>query len=289
MHRSLFVCMLTASLLAQTRAEPAPKPAFAEPGISPDGAEIAFVSGADIWTVPAAGGEARLLVSNTATESRPLYSPDKKHLAFVSTRTGGGDLYVLTLASGAVRRLTFDDGAESLESWSPDGAWLYFSSSSRDIAGMNDIYRVAFDGSTPMPVTEDPYVNEFSAAAAPDGKRLAFVARGNASGQWWRKGSSHLDMSELWTVELAGPPAYARLTELDARQQWPMWGAGGSLFYVSDRGGAENIWARTAAPGARERKLTAFADGRVLWPSITADGRTIAFERDFGIWTLDTK
>jgi Tol biopolymer transport system component len=26
----------------------------------------------------------------------------------------------------------------------------------------------------------------------------------------------------------------------------------------------------------------------VLWPSITRDGRTIAFERDFGIWTVDT-
>lgn len=26
----------------------------------------------------------------------------------------------------------------------------------------------------------------------------------------------------------------------------------------------------------------------MLWPTITGDGRTIAFERDFGIWTLDT-
>ena len=35
---------------------------MAEPGISADGREIAFVSGGDIWTVPAAGGDARLLV-----------------------------------------------------------------------------------------------------------------------------------------------------------------------------------------------------------------------------------
>src|ERR1700675_1743579 len=57
---------------------------YSEPGISPDGMEIAFVSGGDIWTVPAAGGEARLLISHPATESRPLYSPDGKRLAFVS-------------------------------------------------------------------------------------------------------------------------------------------------------------------------------------------------------------
>src|SRR4029077_18387755 len=37
-----------------------------------------------------------------------------------------------------------------------------------------------------------------------------------------------------------------------------------------------------------DRALTTFKDGRVLWPTATADSRTIAFERDFGIWTLDT-
>ena len=71
---------------------------------APDGSEIAFVSGGDIWTVPAAGGQARLLISHAANETRPVYSPDKSQLAFVSTRTGGGDVYVLTLASGDVRR-----------------------------------------------------------------------------------------------------------------------------------------------------------------------------------------
>ena len=64
---------------------------FAEPAISPDHSEIAFTSGGDIWTVPATGGQARLLVSHPATESRPLYSPDGAKLAFVSTRTGNGD------------------------------------------------------------------------------------------------------------------------------------------------------------------------------------------------------
>ena len=53
-------------------------PTFAEPGISPDHSEIAFVSGGDVWTVPSTGGVARLLVSHPASESRPLYSPDGK-------------------------------------------------------------------------------------------------------------------------------------------------------------------------------------------------------------------
>jgi len=68
--------------------------------VSPDGREVAFVSGGDIWTVPIGGGEARLLVSDPALEVRPLYSPDGKMLAFTSTRTGNGDIYVLDLNGG---------------------------------------------------------------------------------------------------------------------------------------------------------------------------------------------
>jgi Tol biopolymer transport system component len=75
-----------------------PKPYFTEPAISPDRSEIAFASGGDIWTVPAAGGDARLLVSHASNESQPSFSPDGRTLAFVSDRTGGGDIYLLTLA-----------------------------------------------------------------------------------------------------------------------------------------------------------------------------------------------
>src|SRR5512142_1758013 len=83
------------------------RPSFAEPSLAPDRPEVAFVAGGDIWTVPLAGGEARLLVAHPATESRPLYSPDGKKLAFTSTRTGNGDVYVLDLASGDLKRLTY--------------------------------------------------------------------------------------------------------------------------------------------------------------------------------------
>ena len=98
-------------------AQPAPQPQayFTDPAVSPDGAEIAFASGGDIWTVAANGGDAHLLVSHPATESKPLYSPDGRTLAFVSTRTGNGDIYLLTLDTGDLKRLTFDDSAELLD------------------------------------------------------------------------------------------------------------------------------------------------------------------------------
>lgn len=283
---------LSGGLIAQKPTAPVPKVAYAEPGISPDGREIAFVSGGDIWTVPATGGEARLLVSNAATESRPLYSPDGKSLGFVSTRTGNGDLYVLTLENGDLRRVTYDDGFEALNGWAPDGRSLYFTSGSQDIGGMGDIFRIAVDGGTAMPVTGDAYLNEFNGAPAADGQRLAFSARGIASQQWWRHGHSHIDESELWLI--GGSAGYEQITPRGAKALWPMWGADGrTLFFVSDRGGPENIWkvpvpAAAAAQPAPGAAVTSFTDGRVLWPTISRDGKTIAFERDFGIWTLDT-
>ena len=265
----------------------ATRPSLAEPALSRDGREIAFVSGGDIWTVPVAGGEARLLVSGPATESRPVFAPDGRALAFVSTRTGGGDLYRLDFASGALRRLTFDDGPESLDAWSADGKWLYFSSSTGDIAGMNDVYRVSAEGGTPMAVAADRYVSEYFAAPSPDGTSMAFTARGISFGQWWRRGRSHIDEAEIWLWREGAAPAYEQVTERGAKQMWPMWAADGrSLYYVSDRNGHQNVWIHPL--GGSPRAVTAFTSGRVLWPSISGDGRTMAFERDFGIWTLDT-
>lgn len=286
---ALLLCVMAAAAGSLSARQPAvaAAPSYAEPGISPDGREIAFVSAGDIWTVPSTGGEARLLVAHPAAESRPLYAPDGRRLAFVSTRTGGGDIYILDFATGAIRRLTFDDGLQQLDGWSRDGQWIYFSSNVRDIAGMNDVFRVRATGGTPMAVTDDRYVNEFSGAISPDGKTLAFSARGNSSSQWWRRGHSHLDMSELWTRSLDGG-TYTQLTERNGKSSWPMWSADGrTLFFMSDRDGAENLWSRSTRADGAERKLTTFTGGRLLWPSISSDGKRIAFEREFGIWTVD--
>ncbi len=248
--------------------------------------EIAFVSGGEIWVAPSAGGEAHILVAHPAEESRPLYSPDGAKLAFISTRTGGGDIYILTLATDELKRLTFDDGMEQLDAWSRDGKWIYFSTGSHDVGRKNDIYRVSADGGTPMPVSADRFTNEFQAAPAPDGSTIAFAARGNGDQQWWRHGHSHLDESEIWLRKESG--AYEKVVDLNGRNVWPMWMPDGrSLYFMSDRVAAQNIWSLTL--GGKLRQITKFTDGRVLWPSIAYDGKTIVFERDFKIWKLDTK
>ena len=90
--------ILVSPILAQTAL-----PSLSDPTISPDGREIAFVSGGDIWSVPRGRRRSPPPRHPSATESRPLYSPDGKKLAFMSTRTGAGNIYVLTLATGELQ------------------------------------------------------------------------------------------------------------------------------------------------------------------------------------------
>ena len=281
---ALMGALLTSGVLAGAAWS---APSLAEPSLSPDGTEVAFVSGGDIWTAPAAGGVAHLLVSDPATESRPIYSPDGAHLAFMSNRGGTTNIYLLTLATGEVKRLTWADANEQLDGWSRDGKWVYFASAVNDVGRQDDIFRVSVDGGTPLEVSREVYLNEFQSAASPDGKTIALMAKGLSNTQWWRNGHSHIDETELWLKPIAEGAPYSRLLAADAKHAFPMWRPDGTaIYYMSDASGAENIW-MTPVSGGAPTQITHFTDGRVLWPSIGYDGRAIVFERNFAIWTLD--
>ena len=263
------------------------RPSLAEPSLSADGSQIAFVSGGDIWEVAASGGIAHLLVTDAATEGRPLYSPDGKLLAFTSTRGGSANVYVLDLTSGAITRVTYAEANEELDAWSADGKWLYFASAINDVGRQADIFRVAATGGTPLEVSREQYLAEFQASPSPDGSSIALMARGGSAGQWWRNGHSHLDETELWLKPVVQSGAYRRLLADHAKHAWPMWSRDGqTLYFMSDKSGSENLWKMPVA-GGEATAVTNFTSGRVLFPAMAANGSAIVFERDFGIWSAD--
>ncbi|MDB5708725.1 MAG: peptidase [Sphingomonas bacterium] len=280
--------MLAAScLVAASEAKAQSLPAFAEPSISADGALIAFASGGDIWEVPAAGGIAHPLVADAATEGRPLYSPDGQRLAFTSTRGGSTNLYVLTFATGVVTRITFAEANEELDAWSADGKWLYFASGANDVGRVPDIFRVSSMGGTPVEVSREKYMAEFQAAPSPDGSAIALMARGLSNGQWWRNGHAHIDNTDIWVKPIAARAPYRLLLADEQKHAWPMWSPdGAAITYMSTRSGSENLWRMPIAGGAAEQ-LTKFSDGRLLNPSMAANGSAIVFERDFAVWKYD--
>lgn len=271
---------------AQTSAVEA-RPSLAEPSLSADGGQIAFVSGGDIWEVSASGGVAHLLVTDAATEGRPLYSPDGTKLAFTSTRGGNANIYILDLASGVTTRVTYAESNEELDAWSADGKWLYFASGINDVGRQADIFRVAATGGTPLEVSPEQYLSEFQAAPSPDGSSIALMARGLSNGQWWRNGHSHIDETEIWVKPVAEGGAYRKLLADAAKHAWPMWSPdGGSLYFMSDASGSENLW-RISAAGGEAAQVTRFTSGRFLYPNMAANGSAVVFERDFGVWKAD--
>jgi Tol biopolymer transport system component/C-terminal processing protease CtpA/Prc len=262
--------------------QPAAVASYAEPSISPDGSEIAFVSGGDIWSVPASGGTARLLAAADGYASRPLFSPDGSQLAFASSRPGSPGIYVVGLSGGTLRRLTHDDTTPTLTGWAADSHSVYFSSAVHNIAYFQDVMRVDADGGTPMRVVSERYVNSADGMPSPDGHAIAFSRDGFV--QWWRKGHSHMDEAAI-VVYRADAKRYETIAPEDAKNRWPMWSPDGrTIYYVSDRSGHDEIW---AASDGKSRKVTSIGGDPVLWPTLARDGRTIAFEHDFGIWTCD--
>ncbi len=288
------LALAACGLVVEAQNAPLPRPSLSQPAMSPDGKEIAFVSGGDLWVVASAGGQAHLLVSDPAEESRPLYSPDGTKLAFMSTRTGAGDIYVLTLATGQLQRITYSDAPSNLDGWSHDGEWLYFTSGATDVANQGDVMRVHSTGGTPMEVSHERYMNEFESAPSPDGTQVALVAKGISSAQWWRNGHAHIDETEIWLKPVAGEGGYRKLVSADAKHAWPMWSADGKrLMFMGDKSadggpGHENLYEADVASG-QARELTHFTNGRLLWPTIGEGGKTVVFERNFGIWKADAR
>ena len=80
--------------------------------ISPDGSTIAFSYKGDIFTVPVNGGRATQITTNPSYDSRPIWSPDSKQIAFASDRMGSMDVFIVSREGGIPTRLTTHSGSE---------------------------------------------------------------------------------------------------------------------------------------------------------------------------------
>ncbi len=76
--------------------------------------------------LPAAGALAQTPARRPVANSLPAFSPDGRHLAFVSRRDGNGEIYVMDPDGSNQRRLTHTPEEEGRPSWSPDGTRLVF-------------------------------------------------------------------------------------------------------------------------------------------------------------------
>jgi dipeptidyl aminopeptidase/acylaminoacyl peptidase len=162
---------------------------------SPDGKEIAFeaspTSGAmsgymtRIYTIPAAGGEARVVVDRAGMNSAPRYSPDGRQLAFV-TSSGSTSLMsprslaVMSLADRKPRTFLLDDAWVSDMTWAPDSKSVYLLATDGTFGRRahmfeQPIVRVSIDSGKAERVDSGQTAN-YSLTISRDGSKLAHRA-----------------------------------------------------------------------------------------------------------------
>ena len=64
-----------------------------------------------------------------------------------------------------------------------------------------------------------------------------------------------------------------------------MWGADGMIYFSSERDGIFNIW-KISPTGGEPTQVTSHKQDGVQFPSMSPDGKTIAYENEFELWTL---
>ncbi|HPG66366.1 MAG TPA: hypothetical protein PLO37_05920 [Candidatus Hydrogenedentes bacterium] len=96
---------------------------------------LTLVAAADESTVQITFGDCR--------DCNPAVSPDGKHMAFASDRTGPFNIYLLTFGESGVRQLTQSKKDDCRPSWSHNGKHIIFDSRR---TGSGDLYEMANDG-----------------------------------------------------------------------------------------------------------------------------------------------
>ena len=102
---------------------------------SADGRTLVFTeyhpdTGADLWLLDRPGESARLFVRTRFNEYAPVFSPDARHVAYVSDESGRPEIFVVAFPDATGKRqLSADGGSEPI--WSPTGLELFYRSGNR--------------------------------------------------------------------------------------------------------------------------------------------------------------
>jgi Tol biopolymer transport system component/imidazolonepropionase-like amidohydrolase len=149
--------------------------------LSPDGRTIVFDLVGDLYTVPAAGGEARRITSGPAYDWGPRYSPDGRFLSFASDRGGNQDLWIMGADGSDPRPLTSDkEGVISSAAWTPDGLYLV---ARREVVAHGGIPPVELwmyhrEGGAGVPLVKKEMIHNASGPApSPDGRYIYYAGR----------------------------------------------------------------------------------------------------------------
>lgn len=168
-----------------------------QPSISRQGARLAFARRdieINIWEANPDGDEKTPMPHPSILSSRidfnPQLSPDGRHLAFVSTRSGSAQIWTSSGDSAdPVRRTNGDWLIAATPAWSPNGKEIAFSARKGESL---DLYRFSLAGGAPVQLTRNS-AHDGDPSYSRDGRWIFFTS--DSSGDF-----------EIWKMPSAGGP-----------------------------------------------------------------------------------
>jgi len=267
---------ITASDITQITSDPGVE---FEPAISPDGKEVAFVSGpigkphlVIRSTANISGeGEARTADTSLLRTFFPSWSPDGDRVRFRGCSAAGCVWNETGKMGGMVRPVPLPPRARALSTptWSPDGFRVAFS-----IA--DTIYLSSAADTTPHLITVDSSGDTrlHSLAWSPDGRRIAYV-KGNPE---WRN-SGNVNRSFIRIVSAEGGPPQEVVADEHLNVS-PTWLDDRHLLFVSNRDGPRGVYVVEVGPHGRRgepRLVPGIADPHSISYSVSA--HTLAYAK----------
>ena len=253
--------------------------------------QIVFCYAGELYTVPKDGGTARRLTSGPGYSSFPRFSADGTQLAFTSQYDGNTEVYVMPGEGGVPKRLTTtatlnrDDISDRMGpnnivmTWENTKPLVVFRSRKKTFNSfLGELYTVGLDAELPQQL---PLPRGGFASFSPDDSKMAFnrVFREFRTWKHYRGGMA----DDVWIYDFKTGTT-TNLTNNEAQDICPMWGADNRIYFISDRDGRMNLFS-TDLTGKDTKQLTSFKDYDIKFPSIGKE--SIVFEQAGYIWRYD--
>ena len=147
--------------------------------ISPDGNEIVFDLLGDIYSIPAAGGEAKILRGGHAFEVQPRFSPDGKKILFTSDAGGGDNIWMMNRDGSNAAQVTKENfRLLNNATWSPDGEYIiarkHFTSGRSLGAGEMWMYHTSGGSGLQLTARKNDQQDVNEPVESPDGRYVYF-------------------------------------------------------------------------------------------------------------------
>lgn len=278
-----------------------------DPQITADGQWVVYVAGwkdlqkdascANLWLVSADGRRQRQFTEGAWRDWSPRWSPDGKHIAWLSDRGGAPAIRVRSADSNDEREIAAAGNPPLDIAWSPDGKSLAYTArvpAKRQAAWAPVAILPFLDLSSPRE-TMEIFLAPAGGGAARQITHGAFVVRGPPvwmpDGQWILNSAAPvpdpakpLDGAEVYGIRVSDG-AVRRLTEHPGLDEAPVPSSDGTkIAWVAAETkpaayAVRKLWVM-GVDGKRVKVLTGSLDRDVRYPQWSSDSRTVYFLAD---------